>query len=140
MNLENYTERMRGFIQAAQAKALADGHQQFTAEQMLKVLLDDEQGMAASLIDRAGGDAKGALLATEAAIAKMPKISGSQGQLYMAPALAKVLEQADKVAKKAGVEVIIPDKSLFADKSKSVVEEFVKENPEMKKIVNQIKN
>ena len=81
MNLEHYTERMRGFIQAAQSKALADGHQQFTPEHILKVLLDDEQGMAASLIERAGGDAKGALLATEAALAKLPKVSGSAGVL-----------------------------------------------------------
>ena len=50
MNLENYTERMRGFVQAAQAKALADGHQQLTAEHLLKILLDDDQGLASSLI------------------------------------------------------------------------------------------
>ncbi|MFD0915084.1 ATP-dependent chaperone ClpB [Pseudahrensia aquimaris] len=114
MDLNNYTERMRGFVQSAQAKALADGHQQFAPEHLLKVLLDDEQGMAASLIDRAGGDAKKAHLATEAAIAKLPKVSGSQGQLYLTPALAKVFEQADKVAKKAGDSYVTVERFLLA--------------------------
>ena len=114
MNLDNYTERMRGFVQAAQSKALADGHQQFTPEQLLKVLLDDSEGMAASLIERAGGDAKAALLATDAAIAKMPKVSGSQGQLYLAPTLAKVIEAADKVAKKAGDSFVTVERFLLA--------------------------
>lgn len=114
MNLENYTERMRGFVQAAQSKALADGHQQFTPEHMLKVLLDDEQGMAASLIDRAGGNAKMALLAVETVVNKMPKVTGSQGQLYMSPALAKVFEQADKVAKKAGDSYVTVERFLLA--------------------------
>lgn len=114
MNLENYTERMRGFVQAAQSKALADGHQQFTPEHMLKVLLDDEQGMASSLIDRAGGNAKSALLAVETVVNKMPKVTGSQGQLYMSPALAKVFEQADKVAKKAGDSYVTVERFLLA--------------------------
>ena len=114
MNLENYTERMRGFVQAAQSKALADGHQQFTPEHLLKVLLDDDQGMASSLIARAGGDAKKALLATEAAIAKMPTVSGSQGQLYMSQALAKVFEQAEKVAKKSGDSFVTVERFLLA--------------------------
>ena len=114
MNLENYTERMRGFVQAAQSKALADGHQQFTAEHLLKILLDDEQGMASSLIDRAGGNAKAAHLAVETAVGKMPKVTGSQGQLYMSPALAKVFEQADKVAKKAGDSYVTVERFLLA--------------------------
>ncbi len=114
MNLENYTERMRGFIQSAQSKALADGHQQFAPEHLLKVLLDDDQGMASSLIERAGGNAKVALVATEAAIDKMPKVSGSQGQLYMSPDLARVLEQAEKVAKKAGDSFVTVERFLLA--------------------------
>jgi len=114
MNMENYTERMRGFIQSAQSKALAEGHQQFTPEHLLKVLLDDEQGMAASLIDRCGGNAKAALQATESAIGKMPKVTGSQGQLYMAADLAKVLEQAEKIAKKAGDSYVTVERFLLA--------------------------
>ena len=114
MNLENYTERMRGFVQSAQAKALADGHQQLTPEHLLKVLLDDEQGLAASLINRAGGDAKAALLGTEAAIGAMPKVSGSNSGVHLSQGLAKVSEQAEKVAKKAGDSYITVERFLLA--------------------------
>ena len=113
MNVDNYTERMRGFLQSAQSKALADGHQQFTAEHILKVLLDDEQGLAASLIDRAGGDSKAALLATEANLAKLPKVSGGNG-VYMSQPLAKVFEQAEKIAKKAGDSFVTVERFLLA--------------------------
>ena len=61
MNLEKYTERARGFVQSAQSLALREGHQQFTPEHVLKVLLDDEEGLAAGLIDRAGGNSRQAL-------------------------------------------------------------------------------
>ena len=84
MNIEKYSERVRGFVQSAQTYALAQGHQQFTPEHVLKVLLDDDQGMAASLIERAGGDAKAARLANDAALAKLPKISGGNGNIYLA--------------------------------------------------------
>ncbi|MEL7273301.1 MAG: ATP-dependent chaperone ClpB [Pseudomonadota bacterium] len=113
MNIENYTERMRGFIQSAQARALSDGHQQFLPEHLLRVLLEDEQGMAASLIDRAGGDAKSALTATELALDKLPKVSGSNG-VYLSQPLAKVMEQADKVAKKAGDSYVTVERFLLA--------------------------
>jgi hypothetical protein len=86
MNLEKYTERARGFVQSAQWLALREGHQQFTPEHVLKVLLDDEEGLAAGLIDRAGGNSRQALTEVEAALAKLPKVEGSgAGQLYMAP-------------------------------------------------------
>ncbi len=114
MNLENYTERMRGFVQSAQAKALADGHQQLTPEHLLKVLLDDEQGLVASLINRAGGDAKAALLGTEAAIGAMPKVSGSNSGVHLSQGLAKVSEQAEKIAKKAGDSYITVERFLLA--------------------------
>ncbi|MEM9732122.1 MAG: ATP-dependent chaperone ClpB [Pseudomonadota bacterium] len=113
MNIENYTERMRGFIQSAQARALSDGHQQFLPEHLLRVLLEDEQGMAASLIDRAGGDAKAALTAAELAIDKLPKVSGSNG-VYLSQPLAKVMEQADKIAKKAGDSYVTVERFLMA--------------------------
>ena len=77
MNLEKYTERARGFIQAAQSLALREGHQQFTPEHVLKVLLDDPEGLAAGLIDRSGGNSRQALNAVEDALNKMPKVSGS---------------------------------------------------------------
>ncbi|MGI9355620.1 MAG: ATP-dependent chaperone ClpB [Rhizobiaceae bacterium] len=114
MNLERYSERMRGFVQSAQQKALSEGHQQFTPEHMLKVLLDDEQGLAASLIQRAGGDPKAALLATEATLAKLPKVEGSQGGVYLDSALAKVFEQAEQVAKKAGDSFVTVERFLLA--------------------------
>src|SRR3954471_9501794 len=94
MNIEKYTDRARGFVQSAQSLALREGHQQFTPEHLLKVLLDDPEGLAAGLIDRAGGRSRDALQATEQALAKMPKVSGGAGgQLYMQPATARVFDQ-----------------------------------------------
>lgn len=90
MNIEKYSERVRGFLQSAQTQALASGHQQFTPEHVLKVLLDDDQGMASSLIDRAGGSAKEARIANDAALAKLPKVSGGNGEIYLSQPLAKV--------------------------------------------------
>ncbi|MEH7902021.1 ATP-dependent chaperone ClpB [Rhizobium laguerreae] len=114
MNIEKYSERVRGFIQSAQTYALAQGHQQFTPEHVLKVLLDDDQGMAASLIERAGGDAKAARLANDAAVAKLPKISGGNGNIYLAQPLAKVLSTAEEAAKKAGDSFVTVERLLQA--------------------------
>ncbi|MBY5754941.1 ATP-dependent chaperone ClpB [Rhizobium leguminosarum] len=114
MNIEKYSERVRGFIQSAQTYALAQGHQQFTPEHVLKVLLDDDQGMASSLIERAGGDAKAARLANDAALAKLPKISGGNGNIYLAQPLAKVLSTAEEAAKKAGDSFVTVERLLQA--------------------------
>ncbi|MBX5236515.1 ATP-dependent chaperone ClpB [Rhizobium sp. NLR4a] len=114
MNIEKYSERVRGFIQSAQTYALAQGHQQFSPEHVLKVLLDDDQGMAASLIERAGGDAKAARLANDAVLAKLPKISGGNGNIYLAQPLAKVLSTAEEVAKKAGDSFVTVERLLQA--------------------------
>ncbi|QIO50062.1 MULTISPECIES: ATP-dependent chaperone ClpB [Rhizobium] len=114
MNIEKYSERVRGFIQSAQTYALAQGHQQFTPEHVLKVLLDDDQGMAASLIERAGGDSKAARLANDAALAKLPKISGGNGNIYLAQPLAKVLSTAEEAAKKAGDSFVTVERLLQA--------------------------
>ena len=90
MDLEKFTDRARGFVQSAQSLALREGHQQITPEHLLKVLLDDPEGLASGLIDRAGGRSREALSAVEAALAKLPKVSGSgAGQVYLAPALAR---------------------------------------------------
>ena len=91
MNFEKYTERAQGFVQSAQTYALGQGHQQFAPEHLLKVLLDDPEGMAAGLIERAGGRAKDAQLATETALARLPKVSGGSGQLYLSQPLARGL-------------------------------------------------
>jgi len=114
MNIEQYTERARGFVQSAQTGALAAGNQQFTPEHVLKVLLDDPEGLAAGLIERAGGRARDALAATERALGALPKVSGGQGQLYLAPPLAKVFDTAEKIAKKAGDSFVTVERLLLA--------------------------
>ena len=114
MNAEKYTERVRGFIQSAQTFALAEGHQQFSPEHILKVLLDDSEGMAASLIERAGGRPADARLANEAALKAMPKVSGGNGQLYLSQPLAKVLQTAEDAAKKAGDSFVTVERLLLA--------------------------
>ena len=115
MNLEKYTERARGFIQSAQQLALRENHQQFTPEHVLKVLLDDEQGLCAGLIDKAGGRSKDALLAVEAALKKLPKVQGSgAGQLYLAPTTARLFDNAEKLAEKAGDSFVTVERLLVA--------------------------
>src|SRR6201997_2281423 len=102
MEFEKYTDRARGFIQSAQSLALREGHQQFAPEHVLKVLLDDPEGLAAGLIDRSGGNSRAALAEVEKALAAIPKVSGSgAGQVYLAPATARLFEQAEKIAEKA---------------------------------------
>ncbi len=76
MNVESYTDRLRGFLQSAQGLALRSGHQRLAPAHLLKVFLDDEEGLAANLITSAGGDAKKAYVATEAALAKVPSVEG----------------------------------------------------------------
>ena len=114
MNIEKYSERVRGFLQSAQTYALSEGHQQFTPEHVLKVLLDDEQGMASSLISRAGGDPKDVRIANDAALAKLPKVSGGNGQVYLAQPLAKVFSTAEDAAKKAGDSFVTVERLLLA--------------------------
>ena len=114
MDIEKYSERVRGFLQSAQTNALAQGHQQFAPEHVLKVLLDDDQGMAASLIERAGGDAKAARFANDAALAKMPKVTGGNGQVYLSQPLAKVFSTAEEAAKKSGDSFVTVERLLQA--------------------------
>ena len=115
MDFEKYTERSRGFIQSAQTLALREGHQKFTPEHVLKVLLDDEEGLAAGLIKAAGGDSRLALRDTEAALAKMPKVSGSgAGQVYLSPEMARVFEAAQKLATKSNDSFVTAERLLQA--------------------------
>ncbi len=114
MNIEKYSERVRGFLQSAQTYALAQGHPQWTPEHILKVLLDDDQGMAASLIERAGGDAKAARIANDAALNKLPKVSGGNGSLSLAQPLARVFSTAEDAAKKAGDSFVTVERLLQA--------------------------
>ncbi len=114
MDFEKHTDRARGFIQSAQTFALGQGHQQFAPEHLLKVLLDDSEGLAAGLIEKAGGHAKDALIGVEAALAQMPKVSGGSGQLYLAQPLAKVFATAEKLADKAGDSFVTVERLLLA--------------------------
>ena len=115
MNIEKYTERARGFVQSAQSLALREGHQQFTPEHLLKVLLDDEEGLAAGLIDKAGGRSREALVQTELALNKMPKVEGSgAGQLYLSPTTARIFDSAEKLAEKAGDSYVTVERLLLA--------------------------
>ncbi len=114
MNLEKYSERVRGFIQSAQTMALSRNHQQFTPEHMLKVLVDDDEGLAASLIERAGGNVRDVKLGVEAALEAMPKVEGANGQLYLAQQLAKVFSTAEDLAKKAGDSFVTVERLLQA--------------------------
>ncbi|MDE2018462.1 MAG: AAA family ATPase, partial [Hyphomicrobiales bacterium] len=115
MNIEKYTDRARGFVQSAQSLALREGNPQFAPEHLLKVLLDDDQGLAAGLIDRAGGRSRDALAQTEAALAKMPKVQGpGAGQVYLAPTTARVFDNAEKAAQKAGDGYVTAERLLLA--------------------------
>ena len=96
MDFEKLSARLKGFVQSAQTLAVREGNPQITPEHLLKVLLDDPEGLAAGLIKRAGGNPKQALEKTEAALAKLPRVSGGgAAQPHMAAALARVLDQAD---------------------------------------------
>jgi ATP-dependent Clp protease ATP-binding subunit ClpB len=115
MNFDKYTDRSKGFIQSAQSLALREGHQQFTPEHLLKVLLDDPEGLAAGLIDRSGGNSRQALSAVEATLAKRPKVSGGgAGQVYLDPALARVFDVAEKAGEKAGDSFVTVERLLLA--------------------------
>jgi ATP-dependent Clp protease ATP-binding subunit ClpB len=114
MNIEKYTERARGFIQSAQSLALREGHQKFSPLHMLKVLLDDSEGLAGGLIDRAGGNSRAILKATEDALNKLPKVSGSgAGQVYLAPELARAFDAAEKAAEKTGDSFVTVERLLL---------------------------
>ncbi|MFQ5347005.1 MAG: Clp protease N-terminal domain-containing protein, partial [Rhodothalassiaceae bacterium] len=96
MDFERYTDRSKGFIQSAQGLALRSNHQRFTPEHLLKVLLDDKEGLAANLIRAAGGRPEQALADTEAALEKLPQVEGAgAGQVYLDPALARVFQSAE---------------------------------------------
>ena len=115
MNIEQYTERAKGFIQSAQSLALREGHQQFSSEHLLKVLLDDAEGLAAGLIAKSGGRQAQALAAVEQSLARRPKVSGGgAGQIYLAPDLARVFESAEKIAGKAGDKFVTAERLLLA--------------------------
>ena len=114
MNFDNFTERARGFVQAAQTIALRENQQQFVPEHLLKALLDDREGLSANLIRAAGGDPARALEATGLALGKLPRVHGGQGQVYLAPETARVLDSAGKLSEKAGDKFVTVERLLLA--------------------------
>ncbi|MGE3293774.1 MAG: ATP-dependent chaperone ClpB [Geminicoccaceae bacterium] len=115
MDTEKYTDRVKGFLQSAQGHALREGHQRFLPEHVLKVLLDDPEGMAANLIQAAGGNAKRAQHAVDELLRKVPKVEGSgAGQLHLTPETARLFDQAEQAAKKAGDSYVTVEQLLLA--------------------------
>jgi ATP-dependent Clp protease ATP-binding subunit ClpB len=115
MDFEKFTERARGFVQAAQTIAMREYNQQITPEHLLKALLDDEEGAASGLIRAAGGDAALAKQAVDLAVTKIPKVQGAgAGQPGITPDLVRVLDAAQREALKAGDEYVAQDRLLVA--------------------------
>jgi len=114
MDIEKFTERSRGFIQSAQGLALREGNQQFTPDHLLKVLIDDEEGLAARLIAAAGGNANAVRGSVELALKKLPKVQGGSGQVFLAQDTARLLDNAEQVAKKAGDNFVTAEYLLLA--------------------------
>ncbi|MEQ6203266.1 ATP-dependent chaperone ClpB [Sulfitobacter sp. HNIBRBA2951] len=114
MDLTKFTERSRGFVQAAQTIATRDSHQRLTPEHILKSLMDDEEGLASNLINTSGGDAKAVKQAVDLAIGKMPKVTGDAAQTYLDGATTRVLAEAEALAKKAGDSFVPVERILMA--------------------------
>ncbi|MEO1363934.1 MAG: ATP-dependent chaperone ClpB [Pseudomonadota bacterium] len=114
MDLSKFTERSRGFVQAAQTIATRESHQRLLPDHLLKALLDDDQGLAANLIARAGGDAGRVMAHLEQLLAKQPQVTGDAGQIYLDQATAKVLAEAEALAKKAGDSFVPVERILMA--------------------------
>ncbi|MDI3337856.1 ATP-dependent chaperone ClpB [Defluviimonas aestuarii] len=114
MNMEKFTERSRGFLQSAQTIAMREVHQRVVPEHLLKALMDDDQGLSANLIKRAGGEPKRVQESVDQMIAKMPKVSGGDGQVYVDTSLVRVLDEAEKIAKKAGDSFVPVERMLMA--------------------------
>ncbi len=114
MDLSKFTERARGHIQAAQTIAMREGHQRLVPEHILKALLDDDQGLASNLIARAGGNPARVAEALSVALSKQPKVSGDTAQTYLDTQTAKVLDEAQKVAEKAGDSFVPVERILMA--------------------------
>ncbi len=114
MDFEKFTDRTKGFIQSAQSLALREGHQRFAPEHILKILLEDNEGLCSNLMAAAGADAKTALVNIEKELDSYPKVEGSgAGQLYMDPQTAKLFESVQDLAKKAGDEYVTAERMLL---------------------------
>ncbi len=114
MDLEKFTDRAKGFVQAAQTIAMREGHQQLEPQHLLKALLDDREGLAAGIIRAAGGDPVRALNEATSAVNALPKVQGGGDKLYMGTPLARALDAAEQAATKAGDSYVTAERLLFA--------------------------
>ena len=114
MDLSKFTERSRGFVQAAQTIAIRENHQRLAPEHILKALLDDPEGLASNLITKSGGDPKPVKQAVEAALAKIPVVTGGGDQVYMDNATVRVISEAEKVSQKAKDNFVPVERLLTA--------------------------
>ncbi|MCR9147945.1 MAG: ATP-dependent chaperone ClpB [Rhodobacteraceae bacterium] len=114
MDLSKFTERSRGFIQAAQVIATRESHQKLAPEHILKALMDDPEGLASNLIKRAGTEPARVVQALDLSLGKIPKVTGDTGQIYMDGQTVKVLDEAEKIAKKAGDSFVPVERMLTA--------------------------
>ncbi|MDG1726599.1 MAG: ATP-dependent chaperone ClpB [Emcibacteraceae bacterium] len=114
MDFEKFTDRTKGFIQSAQNSALREGHQRFTPEHILKILLEDKEGLCANLMTAAGADPSAALTNIEKEVSSYPKVEGAGTQLYIEQLTAKLFDSAGEVAKKAGDEYVTVERLLLA--------------------------
>ncbi|MEP6018515.1 MAG: ATP-dependent chaperone ClpB [Paracoccaceae bacterium] len=114
MDLSKFTERSRGFVQAAQTIAMRESHQRLVPEHILKALIDDDQGLARNLINRSGGDARRVASYVDQAVGKLPKVTGDAAQVYLDNATTKVLTEAETLAKKAGDSFVPVERLLMA--------------------------
>jgi len=144
MNMEKFTERSRGFLQAAQTIATRESHQRLGPEHLLKALMDDDQGLASNLIKRAGGAPERVVEALETSLAKMPKVTGDAGQVYLDTQTAKVLDEAEKIATKAGdsfvpVERILMALAMVKSKAKDALEAGAVSAQKLNEAINDIR-
>ncbi len=144
MNLEKFTERSRGFLQAAQTIAARENHQRLAPEHLLKALMDDEEGMAANLIRKAGGSPERVLEAVNDALEQMPKVTGDAGQVYMDNGTSKVLAEAEKMAKQAGdsfvpVERLLTALAVVPSKAKEALEKGAVDAQKLNNAINEVR-
>src|ERR1700741_117340 len=114
MNIDLYSDRAKQAIQSAQSLALARGHQQLAPEHLLKVLLEEKDGLSRALIQSAGGRPDEADKAVDASLSKLPRVEGGSGQLYMKPETARVFADAEAGAKAAGDAFVTTERLLIA--------------------------
>ena len=144
MDFNKFTERSRGFIQAAQTIAMRESHQKLSPEHILKALLDDPEGLASNLIKRAGGAPERVTQANDIALAKIPRVSGDAGQTYMDQQTGKVLAEAEKLAQKAGdsfvpVERILTALALVKSPAKDALEAGAVSAQKLNEAINDIR-